>query len=272
MRASAGNYHPTPEILSNTIFFCVRQFFPKCRKIFLHPQVSVEICLLLLIIVAMIVVIDYCVGNVRSVCNALDKIDCANKLSNSPEEIAAADGLILPGVAAFGYAMGALGASAEAVVDFAKAGKPLLGICVGYQVLFESSSELGTHKGLSLIGGSVEPLPKTLAVPHMGWNSVCISKDNPLFAGFGEQEYFYFAHSFCANINDDKAQAIYTEYGNNVVAAVKKDNIYGVQFHPEKSGEAGLKLLKNFEKICSEGNLVPRELPIFTKSVCIIAL
>ena len=199
----------------------------------------------------MIVVIDYCVGNVRSVCNALEKIGCDNVLSKDADTIASADGLILPGVAAFGYAMGALGDAAEAVVDFAKAGKPLLGICVGYQVLFESSSELGTHKGLSLIGGSVEPLPTTLAVPHMGWNSVCVSRNNPLFAGFGEQEYFYFAHSFCANINDDKAQASYTEYGDKVVAAVKKDNIYGVQFHPEKSGEAGLKLLKNFEKICS---------------------
>ncbi len=198
----------------------------------------------------MIVVIDYCVGNVSSVCNALEKIGCANTLSKDPAVIAAADGLILPGVAAFGFAINALGDTAKAVKRFAAAGKPLLGICVGYQLLFESSLELGEHKGLGLIAGEVVPLPTELTVPHMGWNNVRIGEDMKLFDGLKPQEYFYFAHSFHARITDPAAKIAYTDYGIDVAASVQKGSIYGVQFHPEKSATIGLKVLENFDRIC----------------------
>lgn len=200
----------------------------------------------------MIVVVDYCVGNVRSVCNALDKNGCKNVLSKDPAIIADADGLILPGVAAFGFARDALGEAAECVKAFAASGKPLLGICVGYQLLFDSSRELGEHKGLGLISGEVVPLPQGVTVPHMGWNSVELSPELGLFEGFGDIEHFYFAHSFHAKITDPQAKIAHTDYGSNIAAFVRKNNIYGVQFHPEKSGTAGLKVLKNFEKICSK--------------------
>ena len=198
----------------------------------------------------MIVVIDYCVGNVRSVCNALKVIGADNKLSAKPEDIRNADGIILPGVAAFGFAKNALGKTADIIKEVASNGKPLLGICVGYQMLFERSLELGTHQGLGLIKGEVVPLPTDMTVPHMGWNSVELPGDMRLFSGLNEKEFFYFAHSFHAKPNDPQAKIAYTEYAIDVVASVEKNNIFGVQFHPEKSGNVGLEVLKNFEKIC----------------------
>jgi imidazole glycerol-phosphate synthase subunit HisH len=200
----------------------------------------------------MIVVIDYCVGNVRSVCNALDYIGCENMLSADRKDIERADGIILPGVAAFGFAVNALGESGRLVIEAAESGKPLLGICVGYQMLFESSSELGEHKGLGLIEGRVVPLPsgKGLTVPHMGWNEVAISSEMHIFDGMRDKEYMYFAHSFHAEVKAGSAALAYTDYGGPVVAAVQKGNIYGVQFHPEKSSDTGLSILRNFEKIC----------------------
>jgi glutamine amidotransferase len=191
------------------------------------------------------------VGNVRSVCNALEKIGCKDVvLSNDPETIAGADGLILPGVAAFGFAINALGSTAKHVKAFAASGKPLLGICVGYQLLFESSTELGEHTGLGLIEGSVGPLPTDLTVPHMGWNNVRIEPGMNLFTGLKESEHFYFAHSFHAEVTDKETKIAYTDYGIDIVASVQKGSIYGVQFHPEKSASVGLKVLENFEKIC----------------------
>ena len=200
----------------------------------------------------MIVVIDYCIGNVKSVCNALDYIGCDNKLSVDPADIDRADGIILPGVAAFGFAVNALGDAAELVKNAANSGKPLLGICVGYQMLFESSCELGEHRGLGLIKGRVKPLPedKGLTIPHMGWNEVTLPGDIHLFDGLHEKEYLYFAHSFQADVQDENTKIAYTDYGGPVVAAVQKDNIFGVQFHPEKSSDLGLNILRNFEKIC----------------------
>ena len=200
----------------------------------------------------MIVVIDYCVGNVKSVCNALDYIGCENKLSVDPADVAAADGIILPGVAAFGFAVNALGDAAELVIETANSGKPLLGICVGYQMLFESSCELGEHRGLGLIEGRVVPLPVDmgLTIPHMGWNDVVLPADMHLFDGMNEKEYLYFAHSFHADVTDANTKIAYTDYGGDVVAAVQKDNVFGVQFHPEKSSDLGLNILRNFEKIC----------------------
>jgi glutamine amidotransferase len=200
----------------------------------------------------MIVVIDYNVGNVKSVCNAFRYIGCDVKLSSQPEDIQSASGLVLPGVAAFGYAVKALGTCAEIIKKVASAGKPLLGICVGYQMLFDQSSEYGRHNGLGLIRGSIVPIPPEQTVPHMGWNMVKLPEDMDLFAGLGKEKHFYFAHSFYADIADSQTKIAYTNYGFDLPASVQKKNIYGAQFHPEKSGKAGLKILQNFSEICTK--------------------
>lgn len=200
----------------------------------------------------MIVVIDYSVGNVRSVCNALRHIGCEAELSRAPGRIARAAGLILPGVAAFGYAMEALGDAAGLVKQAAAAGKPTLGICVGYQMLFDESSEYGPHRGLGLVQGNVAPIPPEQTVPHMGWNLVEFPEGMGLFADLGPAKHFYFAHSYQAQVRDERAKIAYTDYGAPLVASVQKDNIYGVQFHPEKSGNQGLQVLKNFYAICEK--------------------
>ena len=202
----------------------------------------------------MIIVIDYNVGNVKSVCNAFDHIGCDVKLSCEPKDIEGAAGIVLPGVAAFGYAVNALGTTAELIRKVALSGKPLLGICVGFQMLFDKSSEYGRHNGLELVSGSVIPIPSTQIVPHMGWNLVKMPKNTDLFAGLGKEKHFYFAHSFYAEVADKDAKVAFTDYGFNLPASVQKANIYGTQFHPEKSSRAGLKVLKNFAKICEGKN------------------
>ncbi len=198
----------------------------------------------------MIVVIDYNVGNVKSVCNAFRHIGCDVELSCAPEAVENASGIVLPGVAAFGYAMNALGPLAEQIKEVALRGKPLLGICVGFQMLFDQSCEYGEHNGLGLIEGSVVPIPAGRVIPHMGWNLVKLPADMELLAGLGSEKHFYFAHSFYAEAADRHAKTAYTDYGFEMPASVQKINIYGTQFHPEKSGETGLKILQNFYDIC----------------------
>jgi glutamine amidotransferase len=200
----------------------------------------------------MIIVIDYNVGNVKSVCNAFRYIGCDVKLSCNEVEIENAAGLVLPGVAAFGYAMQELGEIAGLIKKFAAAGKPLLGICVGYQLLFEKSCEHGQHQGLALIQGDVIGLPEGRVIPHMGWNVVEMPAEMNLFNGLPKAKHFYFAHSYYADVKDKQAKIAYTHYGFQLPAAVQKNNIYGTQFHPEKSGTMGLALLKNFARIAEE--------------------
>ena len=157
---------------------------------------------------------------------------------------------MLPGVAAFGYAVNALGSLAEQVKKATQSGKPLLGICVGYQILFETSTEHGEYKGLGLIRGTVIPIPAGRRIPHMGWNSVKIPENMDLLAGLGKQKNFYFAHSYYADVSESSVKIAYTDYGFAMPASVQKANIYGTQFHPEKSGLAGLEILRNFAQIC----------------------
>jgi len=198
----------------------------------------------------MIVVIDYDVGNVRNVCNALRHIGCDVQLSADAATIRSATALILPGVAAFGYAVNALGALSELICEHAASGKPLLGICVGFQMLFDNSNEHGQHEGLGLVGGSVEHIPPGRVIPHMGWNAVEFAQDMELFTGLESGTHFYFAHSYYGKVNDTQTKVAYADYGFELLASVQKDNIFGVQFHPEKSSTAGLKVLQNFADIC----------------------
>ena len=202
----------------------------------------------------MIVVIDYNIGNVKSVCNAFRHIGCEVELSCEPQAVKDADGIVLPGVAAFGYAVRALGSLAELVKEVTLSGKPLLGICVGYQMLFDKSSEYGQHNGLGLVRGNVVPIPPGRVIPHMGWNLVKLPEDMDLFAGLGSEKHFYFAHSFYAEVADSQARVAFTDYGFDLSASVQKANIYGTQFHPEKSGKTGLKILENFAQICRQKN------------------
>jgi len=198
----------------------------------------------------MLVVIDYGVGNVRSVINAVRHIGCEVNVSCQAGDIENCDGIILPGVGASGYAMKALGKLAEVIVKVVTKGKPLLGICLGYQLLFDESFEHGRHRCLGLVSGRVVPIPPGRTIPHMGWNLVNLPQEMKLFEGLGIAKHFAFAHSYYAEVTDPEAEVAYTDYGLDISASVQKKNIFGCQFHPEKSGTDGLKVLQNFEKIC----------------------
>jgi len=197
----------------------------------------------------MIVVIDYDVGNIQSVCNAFTHLGYDVKLSRNPKDIESAAALVLPGVAAFGYAISALGSLGGLIKELALAGKPLLGICVGYQMLFDKSHEHGSHRGLGLVHGDVIPIPSGRTIPHMGWNLVNLPEGMDLFSGLGKQKHFYFAHSYYAGVADYATKIAYTDYGFEMPASIQKGNIYGTQFHPEKSSKSGLKVLENFARI-----------------------
>ena len=198
----------------------------------------------------MIAVIDYGVGNLFSLTHSLKKIGADSVVTNDKEIIKKADKLILPGVGAFGDAAEKLKKDGldKLIIEQCNDVKPLLGICLGMQLLFDKSFEYGEHKGLGLISGVVLPLKdyvKELKIPHMGWNSLKFYDDNPLFNGTAEGQYVYFVHSFFAKCNEGLSATC--DYGIEVTAAVRKNNVFGMQFHPEKSGEVGLNILKQFE-------------------------
>jgi glutamine amidotransferase len=194
-----------------------------------------------------IAIIDYGLGNLRSVIRGLEKAGANAIITSDTEEIAAADGLVLPGVGAFREGMDQLGPLKEIVIE-ATRDVPLLGICLGMQMLMDTSEEHGIHPGLGLIKGRVRRFPRGSGqkVPHMGWNSLVIEqRDNPLFTGFGPDEYVYFVHSFYADTSPEYTLTS-TEYICSFSSSVGCGNTYGVQFHPEKSGAIGLSLLNNF--------------------------
>lgn len=202
----------------------------------------------------MVAIIDYNIGNLASVYNACKLIDQKAVIVSDPDEVKKYNRVILPGVGAYGDAMEYLEKTGmkEAVLEFAKSGKPIIGICLGMQLLFDSSEEFGYTKGLSLIEGKVVSFDKTKMdmenhkVPHMGWNRI-FNKSNKLFNGL-ENPYLYFVHSYHA-ITDDKYTIGTTHYGYDFASAVQKDNIYGFQPHPEKSHNNGIQILKNFMQL-----------------------
>ena len=198
----------------------------------------------------MIAVIDYGAGNLKSVTKALDHLGYANTIVSSPEELKAADGMILPGVGAFPMCMAALRKSGMDQAILQQAGKkPLLGICLGMQMLLDSSTEMGGDQGLGLIPGTVEKIETNLKLPHIGWNSLNIVNPNPLTAGLSDGDYVYFVHSFCAKVKNSEDLALTTDYGTTVTAMIARGNVFGCQFHPEKSGPVGMTILRNFGEL-----------------------
>lgn len=198
----------------------------------------------------MITIVDYGMGNLRSVQKAFEKVGSQAVISSQPEEIAQATKLVLPGVGAFRDAIQALKDQSlvEPILEQIHSGKPFLGICLGLQLLFETSYEDGEYAGLGVIPGKVVRFQDQpdLKIPHMGWNQIESTGPHPILAGIPEQEYFYFVHSYYVAPEEESVVAAYTDYGCRFASMVARDNIVAAQFHPEKSQSAGLKLLENF--------------------------
>ncbi len=196
----------------------------------------------------MITIIDYGAGNLLSVANALSFLGEKSEVESDADAVARADKLILPGVGAFGECMKALRERSldGAIKDAVKKGTPLLGICLGLQMLFDRSYEFGEHEGLGLLPGEVTKLhPEGRPLPHIAWTSIDV-RGGRLLSGVKSGEYFYFVHSYCVHAADVRDEAAVAEYGETFTAVAERDNVFGVQFHPEKSGARGLDILKNF--------------------------
>ena len=205
----------------------------------------------------MIAIIDCGSGNIQSVYKALKHIGRDCKITNDRDEILNAEGAVLPGQGAFGGCMSSmrkLGID-TIVKKFINSGKPLLGICVGLQLLFEQSDESPEENGLGIFEGSIKRIPngEGLKIPHIGWNSLNILRKDGIFKGIEDGSYVYFVHSYYLDAKDKSIVSAQTEYGVKIDAAISKANVFATQFHPEKSGVTGLKMLKNFAEICEVG-------------------
>ncbi len=203
-----------------------------------------------------IAIIDYGMGNLKSVKKAFAALDFNAEITSNPEIILKADKVVLPGVGAFRDAIAELNTSglAEATKEVVKRGTPLLGICLGMQLLFDKSYEYGAYEGLSLLPGEIVKMTaeemidekgESLKIPHMGWNNLELVKKDPLFTGLAQDSSVYFVHSYYLETPAEVVSA-YTTYGKRIAVAAQKDNIFATQFHPEKSGLVGLQILKNF--------------------------
>ncbi len=202
----------------------------------------------------MIAIIDYGVGNLFSLEASFKKIGVETVVTGDKSVIESAERIILPGVGAFGDAADKLKASGldKIVMAEAEKGKPTLGICLGMQLLFEESHEFGVHKGLGLLKGKVIPMkgvvPDSLKIPQIGWNRLIMKRESPIFKYINDGDFVYFVHSFYASECDESVTAV-TEYGAELTASVGLDNVYGCQFHPEKSGDVGLNILRAFSEL-----------------------
>lgn len=200
----------------------------------------------------MIAIVDYDAGNLKSVEKALAFLGAKPTVTGDPELIRDADALVLPGVGAFGVAMERLRSRGldAAIIDFAKSGKPFLGICLGLQLLFEESEESPGVKGLSILPGKIKRIPEGEGrkVPHIGWNSLSFPRQGRLFAGLLDESYVYFVHSYYLAAENPEIVTAETSYGVDIHASVESGNLFACQFHPEKSGRVGLAILQNFLK------------------------
>jgi glutamine amidotransferase len=201
----------------------------------------------------MIVIIDYGMGNLRSVQKAFETVGANAKISSNPDEILNASAVVLPGVGAFRDCMNNLQNLnlVDVVHKTIKSGKPFLGICLGLQLLFEQSEEFGLVQGLGILRGKVARFTpsQSLKVPHMGWNSVKVLKQGPFYEAIPEGSYFYFVHSYYVLPDDPAIVSTTTSYGVDFVSGIQRDNIYAFQFHPEKSQSCGLALLRKFSQL-----------------------
>ena len=201
------------------------------------------------------VVLDCGLGNLRSVVKALEHVGFGEvKVSGDPFEVKRAEVLVFPGQGAFRRAVENLKRwdLLKPILGHIGSGKPFLGICLGLQILFERSYEHGKTEGLGILKGEVVRLPENLKLPHIGWNQVWLKRSSKLFEGIKSGDYFYFVHSYHAVPEEEEVVVSTTDYGIQFVSAVEKENIFGVQFHPEKSQKKGLLLLRNFRRICEE--------------------
>ncbi len=198
----------------------------------------------------MIAIIDYGAGNLRSVEKAFEYLGFEAKISSDPNEIMSCDKIILPGVGAFGVCMNSIRKVGldNCILEAVDKGKPFLGICLGLQLLFDESEESPGAKGLSLFSGGNKRIAQSpgLKIPHMGWNSITYDKNCPIFSGIGDEPYVYFVHSYHIAPKDESIVSAHTTYGTEIPVAVHRKNVFATQFHPEKSGETGLAVLKNF--------------------------
>lgn len=201
----------------------------------------------------MIAIIDYGAGNIQSVSKALKHIGCDAFITRDKEQILKADGAVLPGVGSFGDTMDTMNSYGikDTVIEYTKSGKPFLGICLGLQLLFPASEESPESNGLGIFDGTITKIPsgEGLKIPHIGWNSLDIKKTDGLFKGIDKNPYVYFVHSYFLNASDKNIVSAQTQYGVTIDASIEQGNVFATQFHPEKSGETGLKILKNFADI-----------------------
>lgn len=201
----------------------------------------------------MITIVDYQMGNLRSVQKAIEHIGGTAVISSDAAEIAAAEKLVLPGVGAFGDAMAEIRRRdlVAPIRDFVASGRPFLGICLGLQLLFDQGHEHGTHEGLGILAGDVVKfdLPPTYKVPHMGWNTITKHGNGPVLDAVDDGTHFYFVHSYYVRPADPSVVAMTCDYGGEFCAAVRRDNVFATQFHPEKSQADGLKLLAGFNSM-----------------------
>jgi len=200
----------------------------------------------------MIGIIDYGMGNLYSLSKALERLGYSYEFVSQPEQLSAYSGLILPGVGAFGDAIAnirELGLD-KALHEYADTGRPILGICLGMQLLFGKSEEYGEHIGLGFLNGEAVRFRGDYKVPHMGWNELRMKKEHPLLEGIQTGDYVYFVHSYHVRVGDPDELLATTDYHQDITAIVGRNNVFGMQFHPEKSGDPGMRLLNNFAVLC----------------------
>jgi glutamine amidotransferase len=207
----------------------------------------------------LVAVLDYGIGNLRSAQKALERVGADARLTDDPDVVGAAAGGVLPGVGAFGRCMEALrdAGLAGVAIDTVTSGRPFLGICIGQQMLFDGSDEDPEVAGLGVLPGRVRLLPDSVKRPQMQWNVLDVVRPHPLLEGLGEPAWVYFVHSYHPVPDDPGIIVATSEYGTTVTAAVARDNVFATQFHPEKSGRAGLQLLANFVEAVARGALSP---------------